>query len=91
VHGVGDESLYSTPGAVAGIALGRVIAAPGHPRDDTTYLRHEMLHHILEVGGWHPKSLDPGERYTIADLHPMPFFDVCSGGGDVARVGGSRQ
>jgi hypothetical protein len=49
-------------------------------RGDTTYLRHEMLHHILEVAGWHPRTLRPGERYTIADLHPMPLFGLCTGG-----------
>jgi hypothetical protein len=49
-------------------------------RDDTTYLRHEMLHHILEVAGWHPRPLKPGEHYTIADLHPMPLFGLCTAG-----------
>jgi hypothetical protein len=49
-------------------------------RGDTTYLRHEMLHHILEVAGWHPRTLKPGERYTTADLHPMPLFSLCTGG-----------
>lgn len=49
-------------------------------RDDTTYLRHEMLHHVLEVAGWHPHRLGPGEHYTIADLHPMPLFGLCTGG-----------
>ena len=49
-------------------------------RQDTTYLRHEMLHHILQVGGWHPRTLQPGEEYTIADLHPMPLFGRCTGG-----------
>lgn len=49
-------------------------------RGDTTYLRHEMLHHILEVAGWRPRTLKPGERYTIADLHPMPLFGLCTGG-----------
>lgn len=47
---------------------------------DTTYLRHEMLHHILEVAGWRPHVLKAGERYTIADLHPMPLFGLCTGG-----------
>lgn len=47
---------------------------------DTTYLRHEMLHHVLTVAGWHPRRLAPGEHYTIADLHPMPPFGLCSGG-----------
>jgi hypothetical protein len=49
-------------------------------RDDTTYLRHEMLHHVLEVAGWRPHPLRPGEHYTIADLHPMPLFGLCTGG-----------
>ena len=49
-------------------------------RDDTTYLRHEMLHHVLEVAGWHPRALKPGERYSIADLHPMPLFGLCTDG-----------
>jgi hypothetical protein len=48
-------------------------------RQDTTYLRHEMLHHILQVGGWQPTTLRPGESYSIADLHPMPLFGVCVG------------
>lgn len=48
-------------------------------RDDMTYLRHEMLHHILEVSGWRPPPLRPGERYTISDLHPMPLFGLCTG------------
>jgi hypothetical protein len=47
---------------------------------DTTYLRHEMLHHILEVAGWRPRTLKDGERYTIADLHPMPLFGLCTAG-----------
>ena len=49
-------------------------------REDTTYLRHEMLHHVLAVSGWHPRPLQPGERYTIADLHPTPLFGLCTGG-----------
>jgi hypothetical protein len=49
-------------------------------RRDTTYLRHEMLHHILQVGGWQPRTLEGGEHYTIADLHPMPLFGLCTGG-----------
>jgi Zn-dependent protease with chaperone function len=49
-------------------------------RNDTTYLRHEMLHHILEVAGWQPRPLRPGEHYSIADLHPMPLFGLCTGG-----------
>jgi len=39
-----------------------------------------MLHHILEVAGWRPRTLKPGERYTIADLHPRPLFGLCTGG-----------
>jgi hypothetical protein len=49
-------------------------------RQDTTYLRHEMLHHILETAGWRPRTLQAGEHYTIADLHPMPLFGLCTGG-----------
>jgi hypothetical protein len=49
-------------------------------RNDTTYLRHEMLHHILLTAGWQPRALRPGEHYTIADLHPMPLFGLCTGG-----------
>jgi hypothetical protein len=49
-------------------------------RNDTTYLRHEMLHHILEVTGWKPRALKPGEHYTIPDMHPMPLFGLCTGG-----------
>jgi hypothetical protein len=49
-------------------------------RDDTTYLRHEMLHHILQVSGWTPRSLARGEQYSIADLHPQPPFGQCTGG-----------
>ncbi len=51
-------------------------------RQDTTYLRHEMLHHILQVDGWEPRPLRPGEHYSIADLHPAPVFEVCAGGND---------
>jgi hypothetical protein len=49
-------------------------------RNDTTYLRHEMLHHILQVSGWTPRSLGKGEQYSIADLHPQPPFGRCTGG-----------
>jgi hypothetical protein len=48
-------------------------------RDDTTYLRHEMLHHVLEAAGWQPRRLGPGQHYSIADLHPMPLFGRCTG------------
>jgi hypothetical protein len=51
-------------------------------RQDTTYLRHEMLHHILQVAGWEPRPLGPGEHYSIADLHPMPVFERCAGRSD---------
>jgi len=51
-------------------------------RQDTTYLRHEMLHHILQVAGWEPRPLRPGEHYSIADLHPTPVFDLCAGRGE---------
>jgi hypothetical protein len=47
---------------------------------DTTYLRHEMLHHILAVAGWRPGTLEAGERHRIADLHPRPIFGLCTGG-----------
>jgi hypothetical protein len=49
-------------------------------RGDTTYLRHEMLHHVLAVSGWRPRPLGPRESYTIADLHPLPLFGLCTGG-----------
>jgi hypothetical protein len=48
--------------------------------NDTTYLRHEMLHHVLQTAGWQPPALTAGEHYTIADLHPMPLFGLCTGG-----------
>jgi hypothetical protein len=48
--------------------------------NDTTYLRHEMLHHVLQTAGWEPRVLQPGEHYTIADLHPMPLFGLCTAG-----------
>ena len=46
-------------------------------RDDTTYLRHEMLHDILWQSGWRPPAKD---SLTIADLHPSPPFGICTGG-----------
>jgi hypothetical protein len=49
-------------------------------RNDTTYLRHEMLHHILQVSGWNPRPLGKGEHYSVADLHPQPPFGRCTGG-----------
>jgi hypothetical protein len=48
--------------------------------NDTTYLRHEMLHHVLQSAGWEPPVLQPGEHYTIADLHPMRLFGLCTAG-----------
>jgi hypothetical protein len=48
--------------------------------NDTTYLRHEMLHHVLQTAGWQPRVLQAGEQYTIPDLHPMPVFGLCTGG-----------
>jgi hypothetical protein len=48
-------------------------------RQDTTYLRHEMLHHILQVAGWQPPPLQPGQQYTMADLHPVALFGRCTG------------
>lgn len=53
-------------------------------RQDTTYLRHEMLHHILQVAGWQPRPLQLGEHYSIPDLHPMLIFRRCAGGGEAA-------
>lgn len=44
------------------------------------YLRHEMLHHILQTAGWQPRALQPGEHHIIADLHPTPLFGLCTGG-----------
>ena len=69
--------LQGPKGATYGFTVGRRIVLV---RGDTTYLRHEMLHHILEVSGWQPRALEPGEHYTIADLHPMPLFGLCTGG-----------
>jgi hypothetical protein len=60
-------------------------------RGDTTYLRHEMLHHILAVGGWQPPTLQAGERYTIADLHPMPLFGLCTGGVQAGSMAGGGE
>jgi hypothetical protein len=72
-----EAPLQGPKGPTYAFTVGRRIVLV---RNDTTYLRHEMLHHILEVSGWHPRALRPGERYTIADLHPMPLFGLCTGG-----------
>ena len=75
--GVMEAPLQGPKGATYAFTVGRRIVLV---RGDTTYVRHEMLHHILEISGWHPRTLKPGERYTIADLHPMPLFGLCTGG-----------
>jgi hypothetical protein len=75
--GVMEAPLHGPKGPTYAFTAGRRIVLV---RGDTTYLRHEMLHHILEVSGWHPRALEPGEHYTIADLHPMPLFGLCTGG-----------
>ena len=75
--GVMEAPLQGPKGPTYAFTVGRRIVLV---RGDTTYLRHEMLHHILEVSGWHPRALKTGEHYTIADLHPMPLFGLCTGG-----------
>ncbi len=72
-----DAPLHGPKGPTYAFTVGRRIVLV---RNDTTYLRHEMLHHVLELAGWHPRALKPGEHYTIADLHPMPLFGLCTGG-----------
>ncbi len=72
-----EAPLRGPKGPTYAFTVGRRIVLV---RNDTTYLRHEMLHHVLEVSGWHPRALKPGEHYTIADLHPMPLFGLCTGG-----------
>jgi Zn-dependent protease with chaperone function len=72
-----EAPLQGPKGPTYAFTVGRRIVLV---RNDTTYLRHEMLHHILEVSGWHPRPLREGDRYTIADLHPMPLFGLCTGG-----------
>jgi hypothetical protein len=47
---------------------------------DTTYLRHERLHHILDVAGWRPRALMAGEQYTIANGTRCLLFGLCTGG-----------
>ncbi len=75
--GVMEGPLNGPKGPTYGFTVGHRIVLI---RDDTTYLRHEMLHHILAVGGWHPRTLQAGEHYTIADVHPMPLFGLCTNG-----------
>ncbi|HZM28028.1 MAG TPA: hypothetical protein VFB89_11760 [Gemmatimonadales bacterium] len=72
-----EAPLQGPKGPTYAFTVGRRIVLV---RGDTTYLRHEMLHHILEVSGWHPRTLKADEHYTIADLHPMPLFGLCTGG-----------
>jgi len=72
-----DAPLQGPKGPTFAFNVGRRIVLV---RNDTTYLRHEMLHHILLKGGWQPRALQPGEHYSIADLHPMPLFGLCTGG-----------
>jgi len=72
-----EAPLRGPKGPTYAFTVGRRIVLV---RNDTTYLRHEMLHHVLEVSGWHPRALKPGEHYAIADLHPMPLFGLCTGG-----------
>jgi hypothetical protein len=43
-------------------------------RGDTTYLPSETLHQIMQLAGWERRQLGPGERYTIADMHPRSVF-----------------
>ncbi|MEA2722995.1 MAG: hypothetical protein QOH59_766 [Gemmatimonadales bacterium] len=75
--GVMEAPLMGPKGPTFGFTVGeRVVLV----RNDTTYLRHEMLHHILQTAGWQPPALRPGEHYTIADLHPMPLFGLCTAG-----------
>ena len=72
-----EAPLQGPKGPTYGFTVGSRIVLV---RSDTTYLRHEMLHHILQTAGWQPRALQPGEHYTIADLHPMPLFGLCTGG-----------
>jgi hypothetical protein len=72
-----EAPLQGPKGPTYGFTVGdRIVLV----RNDTTYLRHEMLHHVLETAGWQPRALKPGEHYTIADLHPLPLFGLCTGG-----------
>jgi hypothetical protein len=72
-----ERPVRGPKGATYAFSVGRRIVLV---RGNTPYLRHGMLHHILEVAGWHPRQLEPGEQFTIADLHPMPLFGLCTGG-----------
>jgi hypothetical protein len=72
-----DAPLQGPKGPTYGFNVGSRIVLV---RNDTTYLRHEMLHHVLQTAGWQPRALQPGEHYTIADLHPVPLFGLCTGG-----------
>jgi hypothetical protein len=70
-----EAPLQGPKGPTYGFNVGsRIVMVRG----DTTYLRHEMLHHILQIGGWQSRALQPGEHYTIADLHPMRLFGLCT-------------
>ena len=72
-----EAPLQGPKGPTFGFTVGERIVMV---RNDTTYLRHEMLHHILQTAGWQPRALQAGEHHTIADLHPMPLFGLCTGG-----------
>ncbi|HEV8453700.1 MAG TPA: hypothetical protein VGQ24_02340 [Gemmatimonadales bacterium] len=72
-----DAPLQGPKGPTYGFNVGSRIVLV---RNDTTYLRHEMLHHVLQTAGWQPRTLQPGEHYTIADLHPVSLFGLCTGG-----------
>jgi len=72
-----EAPLQGPKGPTYGFNIGTRIVLV---RQDTTYLRHEMLHHILQVAGWQPRPLRPGEQYTVADLHPIDLFGRCTGG-----------
>jgi hypothetical protein len=69
--------LQGPKGPTFGFTVGERIVLV---HNDTTYLRHEMMHHVLQTAGWRPRTLPPGEHYTIADLHPMPLFGLCTAG-----------
>jgi hypothetical protein len=70
-----EAPLQGPKGPTFGFTVGERIVLV---RDDTTYLRHEMLHHVLQTARWQPHALQPGEHYTIANLHPMPLFGMCT-------------
>ena len=70
-----EAPLQGPKGPTYGFNIGSRIVLV---RQDTTYLRHEMLHHILQVAGWQPPALEPGDEYTIADLHPTELFGRCA-------------